>query len=100
MATKDNDANKRYGYRHRQVRARLHKVVEAGLATCWRCGKRIEPGSDWDLGHQQRGPDPNDPNGQRHAGPEHSACNRATYGRERPRAGVRLASHPDNSRAW
>ena len=31
MATKDNDANKRYGYRHRQVRARLHKVVEAGL---------------------------------------------------------------------
>lgn len=93
MATNDNDANKRYGYRHRKLRARLHKVVEAGMATCWRCGKTIEPGTAWDLGH-----DPTDRN--KHKGTECVACNRATYGRERPRAGVRLASHPDNSRAW
>jgi hypothetical protein len=37
---------------------------------CARCGERIEPGSDWDLGHVDGSAE--------YAGPEHQACNRAT----------------------
>jgi hypothetical protein len=60
----------RYGPAHRRQRAALRPQVEAGLVLCARCGERIEPGSDWDLGHVDGSAE--------YAGPEHQACNRAT----------------------
>jgi hypothetical protein len=49
-------------------------MVAAGRVKCWRCGERIDPGSDWHLGHD-------DENRSRYRGPEHARCNTATAGR-------------------
>ena len=54
---------------HRLMRANWAGLVENGFVTCTRCGKRIQPGSDWDLDHTD------DRNGYR--GPSHAKCNRA-----------------------
>lgn len=59
---------------HRRMKAQLRPVVEAGGATCWRCGKPIRPGAAWDLGHD-------DVDRRVYRGPEHQGCNRATNGR-------------------
>lgn len=59
-----------YDHRHRQLRDLYKPIVQAGRATCWRCGQPITAGSAWDLGHQ---PDRSLP-----AKPEHQRCNRAT----------------------
>lgn len=64
-----------YDVKHRKIRAQVAPLVNAGGVTCWRCGKTIETGSEWDLGH-----DDNDRTIYR--GPEHRACNRATKGRD------------------
>jgi hypothetical protein len=75
----------RYGHTHRSLRKRLEPLVEAGLFNCPKCGKRIEPGALWDLGHQE--------NGGR--APEHRRCNRATvYQRARDRNGEWLPDEP------
>jgi len=60
-----------YGNNHKKLRARNQQLVDAGKAYCWRCTKLIEPGTRWDLGH-----DDNDRT--KYMGPEHVACNRAT----------------------
>jgi hypothetical protein len=65
-----------YGHRHRERRKQVAISVEAGLASCARCGLAIEPGEPWDLGHD-------DFNRSRYTGPERRACNRATAGRTR-----------------
>ena len=70
--------DRRYGHRHRRLRASLRALVESGRASCARCGKPILPGEAWDLGHLGR----DDPTA--HAGPEHARCNRATATREEP----------------
>lgn len=75
-----------YGAAHKARRRREAKLVEAGRATCWRCGKPIAPGGDWDLGH-----DDNDRT--KYMGPEHVACNRATSTR-------RALNVVDTSRVW
>lgn len=64
-----------YGYRHRQLRAQWKQRVDAGEVTCWRCGQLVQPGSAWDLGHD-------DEDRTKYRGPEHTACNRATNGRQ------------------
>jgi len=68
-----------YGSSHQQVRRHFVPLVKAGKVDCARCGKPIDPGELWDLGHV-------DGDRQRYAGPEHRACNRATSSR---RPGVR-----------
>lgn len=83
---------KGYGYKHKKLREQFKHQVALGQAVCWRCGKKIEPGSDWDLGHAEH------PDAHRlgiYAGPECVPCNRATNrGRGTP---VRIV---DTSRLW
>jgi len=66
--------DRKWGRPHRRVRAEWEPLVAAGQVDCWRCGKRIQPGQPWDLGH-----DDNDRSVYR--GPECIPCNRATHGR-------------------
>jgi hypothetical protein len=74
-----------YGAQHRSLRKRPAPMVEAGECVCPKCGKRIEPGEPFDLGHQD--------NGGR--APEHRRCNRATvYKRARDRNGEFLPEKP------
>jgi hypothetical protein len=86
-ALKVRSEAKLYGAGHQAIRRRLAPLVAAGMCTCPRCGKLIEPGSAWDLGH-----DPSDTNS--HWGAEHRACNRGTAAH---RAGNQSAG---TSRNW
>jgi hypothetical protein len=66
-----------YGHDHTRLRKQLAPLVAAGQFSCAKCGKQIEPGEEWDLGHS---PD------MRGRAPEHRKCNRNTVGlRERRR---------------
>ena len=56
---------------HRLTRKALVPVVAAGGVNCVRCGEPIEPGTPWDLGHDDHDPSV-------HSGPEHAKCNRRT----------------------
>lgn len=60
-----------YGHMHQQRRKRWSPQVEAGHVNCARCGRLIEPGTPWDLGHT-------DGSRTQYAGPEHRTCNRQT----------------------
>ncbi len=68
VRTKDHT---KYGTQHRKLREQWAKVVDAGQANCWRCGRWLNPEQPWDLGHDDR-----DPNVYR--GPECRSCNRGT----------------------
>jgi hypothetical protein len=59
-----------YGAGHQARRRLLAPFVTSGAVRCARCGKRIEAGTPWDLGHTD------DRSGYR--GPEHRRCNRST----------------------
>ena len=63
-----------YGAEHDARRRALAPFVAGGLATCARCGEIIEPGTAWDLGHD-------DLDRSRWTGPEHASCNRAAPNR-------------------
>ncbi|BEL07841.1 hypothetical protein Q0Z83_060320 [Actinoplanes sichuanensis] len=78
MPAKATTSERGYGARHQQLREQWEPKVRAGLvdchaAQCVEPGRRIEPGSDWDLGHT--------PDRTRWTGPEHARCNRAEGGR-------------------
>jgi hypothetical protein len=53
-----------YGRTHRAVRTYWLPFVRAGLVDCARCGLKIEPGQEFDLGHV-------DGDRSRYSGPEH-----------------------------
>lgn len=83
-----------YGNDHQKLRAHWTPHVLAGEVNCWRCGLRIEPSQQWDLGH-----DDDDRNHYR--GPEHALAkdcpaggNRATKGRRKKTPAT------DTSRDW
>jgi hypothetical protein len=57
----------RYGVVHKTMRRRLAPVVEAGKATCSRCGELIGPGEPWALDHRD--------DGRGWLGPSHQRCN-------------------------
>jgi hypothetical protein len=42
---------RQYPSRHKRLREKLERVVEAGGVACARCGREIVPGEPWDLGH-------------------------------------------------
>jgi hypothetical protein len=60
-----------YGARHKALRAKAKRLVDAGRAWCWRCGRWIDPTQPWDMGHD-------DYDRRRYRGPEHIRCNRST----------------------
>ena len=61
----------RYGFRHKKLRQALADRVARGEVICWRCGELIQPGTAWDLGHNDDGAP------QKYAGAEHRKCNRS-----------------------
>jgi len=79
-------AERGYDARHRRLRHKVKREVEAGQAYCWRCleeGKTreqawIAPGSEWDLGHDDR-------DRSVYRGAEHAFCNRRTKAHQPPR---------------
>jgi hypothetical protein len=66
-----------YGHRHQNLRKRWAKVVDTGDAYCVRCKRWIEPGTPWDLGHD-------DKDRTKYQGPEHAKCNRGAPHRKVP----------------
>lgn len=70
-----------YGWTYQQQRAKAAALVNAGRATCWRCGQPITPGTPWDLGHD-------DHDRTTLHGPEHATCNRSAGGRAAHPQGV------------
>jgi hypothetical protein len=93
--TKGGTTQRGYGWAHQQARKRWKARVDAGHVTCWRCGHGIQPGTPWDLGHD-------DHDRTRYRGPEHLTCNRRAgqaVAQQRMRARKRkpLAI---NSRRW
>jgi hypothetical protein len=95
MASKHS---KRYNVVHKKTRARVRRTVDAGTASCVRCGQPILPGSDWDLDHND--------DGRGHLGPAHRWCNRSVGGRrgqQRRLEGRRLLQFSSGSvwsRCW
>lgn len=79
---------------HRRARVTFRRLVDAGLARCWRCGRPIPPGEAFHVGHHDIDTD-------RIMGPEHPACNgRAAtlkgvaVARARRRNGITPTSRP------
>ena len=79
-----------YGAAHKRLRAIWDLRVQHGEVNCARCGKWIEPGTPWDLGH-------NDLDRSIYDGAEHAACNRGAPGRARAAATNTVTRH---SRVW
>lgn len=85
-----------YGAAHQRERARWRPTVEAGNATCWRCGDPIDPAEPWDLGHDD------DDRDAEYRGPEHAGrCNRAEAARRtNAKRRTRRAPRILRSRDW
>jgi hypothetical protein len=64
----------KYGAEHRRQRAAWARYVKMGSASCWRCGKHLDPGGKWHLGHLPDGTTTK---------PECTACNLRDGGRRR-----------------
>ena len=74
MPSQGNTTERGYGKPHQKKRADYQKVVDAGAGECWRCGKPINPGDEWQLGHD-------DHDRSKYRGIECVHCNESTGGR-------------------
>lgn len=63
-----------YGHEHRKERDRWSLIVNAGAASCTRCGHAVVPGQLWDLDHAE--------DRRTYLGPAHRYCNRAAGARK------------------
>lgn len=54
-APKASASSRGYGKAHRQLRKQWEPIVAAGGVGCWRCGRVINPGTPWHLGHSDWG---------------------------------------------
>jgi hypothetical protein len=75
-----------YGQRHRELRRKWQAVVDAGAATCGRCGELVAPGARWHLGHLD-----GSKMEYRENPVEHEACNIAARNRYHARRRAELA---------
>lgn len=57
-----------YDASHKRERERWKPLVESGQVKCWRCRQWIQPGTHWQLGHDDR-------DRTIWRGPEHRHCN-------------------------
>jgi hypothetical protein len=73
-----------YGIAHRTLRAQFVRLVEAGQATCARCGLPILPGEPFDLDHAD----------------DRSSCLGASHRRCNRVAGAKSGAAVTNARRW
>lgn len=68
-------ASRGYGREHRAERSKWKAIISRRAVPCSRCGRPIERGASFDLGHtdDRRG----------YLGPEHPSCNRSAAGSSR-----------------
>ena len=83
-----------YGNTHQQLRRLWSPRVEAGEVWCHRptCQQWIQPGTPWDLGHDDDTGD--------WRGPEHRACNRGASARNTNAKRAAKVTPPHHSRKW
>ena len=43
MTTRANTTARGYGGQHQKLRKQVARLVAAGTAVCWRCGRAIQP---------------------------------------------------------
>ena len=82
-------AHPKYGVEHQAMRALWKRRIAMGGVACWRCGRPIVAGSNWHLGHDDRG--------DRHVGPECANCYVQAANRlraEDARGGVKASGLP------
>jgi hypothetical protein len=84
MPNKPGTRMRGYGAHHVALRKRWLLLVQTGQVFCARCGRLIEVGAPWDLGHD-------DQDRTVYSGPEHARCNRGA---------PRRKQSPLRSRDW
>jgi len=82
-----------YGWHHQVLRKRWALLVELGGIPCARCGGLIQPGTPWDLGHD-------DLDRSRPSAPEHRRCNRSTSTHKAARRAAAKRDQRRWSRDW
>lgn len=97
MPSGRNTTERGYGNAHQALRRRWAPKVKRGEVDCARCGKLIQPGTPWDLGHD-------DEDRTIWTGPEHAKCNRATAAhaaaKRHPHKASTQGKPERNSRDW
>jgi hypothetical protein len=90
MPNKSGSRLRGYGAAHVRLRKIWDIRVQRGGVNCARCGRLIEPGTPWDLGHD-------DHDRTIYSGAEHRKCNRGAPSIARGAARNTVIRH---SRVW